>query len=286
MCSLVVPAHELVESDVEGLRGYRICPHCHDGMRDRPSYQDRRRLNPVDYDVIGTGRVYPPGGTREFWNPSADLFSPAHIDTPQLWLRNFSIPTDVPAERWEGGLAVNGPGVAAEGSVEYAANPFATGARGLVFDLGDSFTFPLVQIQQTFTVALAFRTGPSLAGGINLLHRGIVATSRIEIIPDGSLTVAAGSSDTVLGAGSFTVSTNYILVVVRDGDGVTTARKNGTVPSGSGSPGSTLQLRVLHDPDTAAVTFAEVVIYDRVLTARELACLEHYLAGFVGIEGI
>lgn len=285
LCGLTVPGHELVESDVEGLRGYRICPHCHDGMRDRPSYQDRRRLNPVDYDVIGTGRVYPPGGTREFWNPSADLFSPAHIDTPALWLRNFSIPYE--SERWEGGLSVNGAAVL---SGDYAVpdNPFATGARGVTLgvdvsgELEDAFS-----AADELTIALAFRTGPSLAGGINLLHEGGAGTSRLELLANGSLSVGSQTaSDIVLAAGAFIVSTNYLLVVQRTAGGDVTARKNGAAAPATFSVPGAMELNLLHDPGTTYLILAEVVAYTRVLSARELACLEHYLAGFVGVEGV
>src|SRR5262245_41480006 len=110
LCGLSVPAHQLVESDCEGLRGLHVCPFCHHAMPDRLSHHEPRRLNPIDYDVIGTGRVYPPGATQEFWNPAAELFSPAHIARPALWLRNFSIPTDEVVTRWPGGLAYS-PGV-------------------------------------------------------------------------------------------------------------------------------------------------------------------------------
>ena len=69
LCGLQVPAARLMVSDVEGLRGFRICditPGCQQ-FRSSPTFNDRKALGGGVFGTTGSGRVFD-GGAERWWS--------------------------------------------------------------------------------------------------------------------------------------------------------------------------------------------------------------------------
>jgi hypothetical protein len=65
LCGRLVPNDQLIVSDVEGLRGYAVCPYCEGDRRLLPSWQDLRRHHHVTHPEYPTREE--PTGAGLWW---------------------------------------------------------------------------------------------------------------------------------------------------------------------------------------------------------------------------
>lgn len=64
-CGRHVPVTDLVTCEVEGLRGYDVCPYCFGEMRFKPSYDDLRAEFPIEVPQEEEDDL--PRGADVFW---------------------------------------------------------------------------------------------------------------------------------------------------------------------------------------------------------------------------